>query len=81
MRRLKVINTMYNLDNILIELARYGLLVVFFIYFWFSIILIRQAQLMSRTLIAGFNKYLILFVFIHLFVFVWFAYLVISLMF
>ena len=72
---------MYTFDNILIELARYGLLVVFFIYFCFSIILIRQVQLMSRTLIAGFNKYLILFVIVHLFVFVWFAYLVTNLIF
>lgn len=72
---------MINFNDILIELSKYGLLVVFFVYFCFSIILIRQAQLMSKTLIAGFNKYLLLFVFIHLVVFLWFAYLVITLMF
>ena len=70
-----------DIDAILIEISKYSLIIAFIIYFLFSVILIRQAVLMGRTIIAGFNKYLVIFCLVHLAVFLWFAFFVMSLVF
>ena len=70
-----------DINNILIIVSKYSLIIAFVIYILFSLILIRQAYLMSKTIIAGFNKYLIVFCYIHLFAAIWFGYIIISLLF
>ena len=70
-----------DINYLLIEISKYSLIIAFVIYGLFSIILIRQSYLMSKTIIAGFNKYLLVFCYVHLVAAIWFGYIIISLLF
>lgn len=61
-------------ENLLLNFLNVGVLIFLFLYVVFAVLIIRQVQLMSRVVISGVNKYVIIFSIFHfLFAIIFFA--------
>lgn len=54
------------LNNVYLKVINFGIGLVLILYLIFAIIVVRQTHLMSSVVITGFNKFIIVFAYVHL---------------